>query len=255
MSTDQHTGLNPHLLAKFFALKRSADGLAWETDASKAEISVPATQASMELAMNWQSPFEGAGVESRFPALAQMAQAGMFSGVLQAIGSKLDENSNGQQTVQELQSTANQLVGKTGVTKLNSTQVFSGMPPVKIQLSVLFKAFRSPLREVEEPIRALQEWSLPQKLAADGVIAELIRSGGDLLTLMPSDVPLCVGLSYKGRIFRPMVIESITDPLEAPIDNNGHRVSALIQLTLCSLTALDKADWRGTYQWQKTQLG
>lgn len=252
--TDQHTGLNPHLLAEFFALKRSADGQAWEVDARKPRIAAPATQASMELAMTWQSPFEGAGVESRFPALAQMAQAGIFTGLLQAIGGKLEEGGSAQKSVSELQDTAKQLVGKTGVTKLNSTQVFSGMPPVKVQLSVLFKAFSDPAAEVEEPLRRLQEWALPQHLAKDGVLAELIKSGGDLLTLMPSDVPLCVGLTYKGRQFRPMVIESFTDPLDAPIDRRGRRISALVQLTLCSLTALDAKDWGDTYQWRQTKL-
>lgn len=254
MTTHQHTGLNRHLLAELYALKRSADGKAWEVDAAKPRIVVPVTQASMELALTWQSPFEGAGVESRFPALAQMAQAGMFSPLLQAIGSKLEEGSEARKAIDDADKAAQQLVGMTGITKFNSTQVFSGMPPVKVQLSVLFKAFRDPLAEVEAPLRRLQEWALPQELASDGVLSELVKSGGDVLTLMPSKVPLCVGLTYKGRQFRPMVIESITDPLDAPIDANGRRVSALVPLTLCSLTALDAKDWGDTYQWRQATI-
>lgn len=253
------TGLNKHLLAEFHALKRSADGKAWEVDSTQPRISAPVTQASMELAMTWQSPFEGAGVEAAFPELAQMAQAGMFAPVIQAIGGKLEAGKDEEEAkaVRERwgswAAASNELVGKTGVTKLNSTQVFSGMPPVKIQLSVLFKAYREPVKEVEEPIRRLQEWAVPQYLAPDGVLSELIQNTS-VVSLMPSHVPLCVGLTYKGRLFRPMVIENITDPLDAPIDEHGRRVSALIQLTLCSLTAWDRTDWGNTYKWRQAGL-
>lgn len=254
------TGMNKNLLAEFHALRRSADGKAWEVNNKVAKISAPVTQASMELAMTWQSPFEGAGVESRFPELAQMAQAGMFAPLLHAIGGKLEASADEKEakSIRDRWSSwaaaSNQLVGKTGVTKLNSTQVFSGMPPVKVQLSVLFRAFRDPLTEVEEPLRRLQEWALPQYLAPDGVLSELIKNTS-VVALMPSDVPLCVSLTYKGRQFRPMVIENITDPLDAPIDENGRRVSAVVQLTLCSLTALDRNDWGGTYKWRNASLG
>ena len=238
------TGLNPHLLARFYPLKRSGDGAAWERDTSVAEISAPLTQASMELAMNWQSPFEGAGVESRFPAIAQMAQAGAFAPLLKAIGEKIEAAKG---VTDGLSETAKQMVGRSGVTKLNSTQVFSGMPPVKIQVTAYFAAYRDPAAEVEKPIRTLQEWALPQELAPDGPGAEFIKSGFDLLSLMPSKVPLCIGMVYKGRDFKPMVIESISDPLDAPIDSNGRRISAAVQITLCSLTALDRNDWGKTY--------
>jgi hypothetical protein len=243
------TGLSQHLVASFFPLKRSSDGVAWERDNTIAAVSAPLTQASMELAVTWQSPFEGAGVESRFPALAQMAQAGMFSGVLNAIGSRIPDNMvKTKEFVEDIEKSSRQLVGRSGVTKLNSTQVFSGMPPVKIQVTALFKAFMDPQAEVETPLRRLQEWVLPQELAKDGVLAEFIKSGGDLLTLMPSKTPLCIGFAYKTRTFQPMVVESISDPLDAPIDKDGRRISAVVQMTLCSLTALDKADWSGTYR-------
>lgn len=241
------TGLNDHLIAKFFPLKRSGDGAAFERDDAGGEVSAPLTQASMDLAMTWQSPFEGAGVESRFPGLAQMAQAGMFSGVLNAIKSHVKPESLTAEFIDGVNKSASQLGGRSGVTKLNSTQVFSGMPPVKIQVTAFFKAFSDPQREVEDPIRTLQEWVLPQELAPDGVMAEFIRTG-NVLSLMPSKVPLCIGFIYKNRIFSPMVVESVSDPLDAPIDDRGRRISCAVQLTLCSLTALDRKDWGNTYK-------
>ena len=245
LANQSFTGLNPLLLGRFYILKRD-ENANWVADPSEPEITAPLTQAGMELSMNWQSPFEGAGVESQFPALAQMAQAGMFRPVLAALGGKLEEGIV-KRKLDAWAKASDQLVGRSGVTKLNSTQVFSGMPPVKIQVTALFKAYRDPKSEVEMPIRTLQQWALPLELAKDGVMAEFI-SDADPLTLMPSKVPRCIGFIYKNRIFSPMVIESISDPLDAPIDRKGNRIHATLQMTLCSLTALDKNDWRDTYQ-------
>jgi hypothetical protein len=241
------TGLSPHLIASIYPMKRVGDGAAWARNDDQKPFYAPLTSATLDLSPNWQSPFEGAGVESSFPALAQMAQAGMFQGVLRAIGSKLPEGA-AKSVTDEISAKAHLLVGRTGVTKLNSTQVFSGMQPVKIQMTAFLRAFKSAVTEVEDPLQRLQEWTLPKRLAKDGVFAEFIRSGADLLTLMPSEVPTIVGFAYKGRIFQPMVIESVSDPLDAPVDRYGRRISASVQITLCSLTALDQGDWANTYK-------
>jgi hypothetical protein len=245
---DSFTGLSKHLIASIYPMKRVGDGAAWARDDEETPFEAPLTQASLDIAPNWQSPFEGAGVESSFPALAQMAQAGMFKGVLQAVGHKIPSNmERTKEFVGGIEKAASQLVGRSGVTKLNSTQVFSGMQPVKIQVTAFLRAYKLPSVEVEAPLKQLQEWTLPRKLAKDGVLAEFINSGADILALMPSEVPTIVGFAYKNRIFQPMVIESVSDPLDAPIDQNGYRISALVQITLCSLTALDRNDWNATY--------
>lgn len=247
-ASDSFTGLSPHLIASIYPMKRVGDGADWARDYDYEAFEAPLTQASLDMAVTWQSPFEGSGVESRFPALAQMAQAGMFSGVLQAVGHALPKGMERTQAlIDDLDNSAKKLVGKSGVTKLNSTQVFSGAPPVKIQVTAFLRAFRDSWREVEEPLKKLQEWTLPRHLAKDGVMAEFIKSGYDVLALMPSEVPTIVGFTYKTRIFQPMVIESVSDPLDAPIDHHGYRISAAVQITLCSLTALDRKDWGETY--------
>lgn len=247
-ASDSFTGLSPHLIASIYPMKRVGDGADWARDYDYEAFEAPLTQASLDMAVTWQSPFEGSGVESRFPALAQMSQAGMFSGVLQAVGHALPKGMERTQAlIDDLDNSAKKLVGKSGLTKLNSTQVFSGAPPVKIQVTAFLRAFRDSWREVEEPLKKLQEWTLPQELARDGVAAEFIKSGFDLLALMPSKVPQIVGFAYKTRIFQPMVIEAVSDPLDAPIDRHGYRVSAAVQITLCSLTALDRRDWGDTY--------
>ena len=51
-------------------------------------------------------------------------------------------------------------------------------------------------------------------------------------------------MTYKGRTYAPLVIESIGQPISSPVDSNGRYVELLVPMTLCSLTALDRADWK-----------
>jgi hypothetical protein len=245
---DSFTGLSKHLIASIYPMKRTGDGTVWERDNSQEPFEGPLTQATLEITPNWQSPFEGAGVESKFPELAQMSQAGLFQGVLRALGASVsEEDRKDSNKMGQLSEAARGLMGRSGVTKLNSTQVFSGMPPTKIQITAFLRAFKDPIAEVEEQLKSLQQWTLPRHLATDGVIAEFLTHKS-ILSLMPSEVPTVVGFAYKNRIFQPMVIESVSDPLDAPIDRYGHRISASVQITLCSLTAMDRADWAQTYK-------
>lgn len=242
------TGLNSHLIASIYPMKRVGDGSDWARDDSERAFEAPLTQATLEMVSNWTSPFESSGVESKFPALAQMAQSGMFRDVLYALGSHIPpENERAKEFVDGVESSARKLVGRSGVTKLNSTQVWQGAAPIKITVTAFLRAFESPVAEVEEPLKRLQSWVVPRRLAPDGVIANVIKDGATLLALMPSEVPTIVGFHYKRRIFQPMVIESCSDPLDAPISKYGNRISAAVQITLCSLTALDRRDWADTY--------
>lgn len=248
---NRYVGLSPHLICSIYPMTRTCDGTAWARDNSQDPFEAPLTQASMDITPNWQSPFESAGVESKFPELAQMSQAGLFQGVLRALGASVSEKDRKDSNLMgQLSQAARGLMGRSGVTKLNSTQVFSGIQPIKIQVTAFLRAFKDPIAEVEEPLKDLQQWALPRHLAPDGVLAEFLTHK-NVLSLMPSEVPTIVGFAYKNRIFQPMVIESVSDPLDAPIDRNGWRISATVQITLCSLTALDRADWAQTY---KTEL-
>jgi hypothetical protein len=52
-------------------------------------------------------------------------------------------------------------------------------------------------------------------------------------------------MKYKGVLYSPMVIESIGYPIGSPVDKNGNHVELAVPLTLCSLAAIDRSDWRG----------
>lgn len=55
-------------------------------------------------------------------------------------------------------------------------------------------------------------------------------------------------MTYKGRTYLPLVIESIEYNLDSPINARGSFVQMAVQMTLCSLAGIDKDDWANTYK-------
>lgn len=92
------------------------------------------------------------------------------------------------------------------------------------------------------------EWALPIELSKDGsVLARAAETAkGDMGYVegsVPSKSPTRIAMKYKGRIYSPLVIESIGQPMTSPVDKNGRYVELAIPMTLCTLTALDRNDW------------
>ncbi len=240
-------GLSPHLLAHFFEVDND-NGVWKRTDKTDpATVVAPLTEASIEMALNWQSPFEQSGPESKAPALMAMLQSGVLQPIVDAayMGRTGADGAAAQKKSGDF---LKQFEGRTGITLLNSTQVFSGMAPVKFQVVAVFRAWSDPVKEVEEPVAKLMEWALPVELSKDGsVLARLAKTAkgeiGFIEALMPSRAPVRVAMKYKGRTYFPLVIESIGQPLNAPVDRNGRFVEQLIPMTLCTLTAVDRGIW------------
>lgn len=208
-------------------------------------------EGSLEIQQNWQSPFENTGPETKAPALAGMLQSGSLVPVLNALqaispfkdGPVSDTLNAGSD---KLKSIMRDLEGRTGITKLNSRQVFSGMPPVKINLTLHFRAMSDPLKEVEAPLTRLLEWIFPQELAADGILSEVLQTTQDvdsfIKALFPSKAPKLLGFTYAGRTFSPMVIESVNFPLDSPKNSQGYYIDLPVQVSMATLTALDRPD-------------
>jgi len=248
----QWLGLNPNLLCHIYPVDYSGTRIAGS------EVVAPLVDGgTLEASFNWQSPFENAGTESKAPMLAAMLQ----SGAIQPVLSSLTAAASGTGTaagnavasgIGSLSASAKEFEGKTGITKLNSTQIFSGMPPIKLSITLVFRAFANARAEVMKPYEQLWRWALPQELARDGAIAGLIKTATSqdqkdvkdyLHALMPSRAPMLVGIQYKKRILAPMVIESISEPLDSPITETGDYARLLIPITISTLSALDKNDW------------
>jgi hypothetical protein len=232
----QWDGLSPHLLASFYEVEHIGQTHDWARVQNSPVVRAPLTESNLEVALGWHSPFEGNSFVD--PKLSTMLQSGALQ--LQPVTNFMDN-----------------FDGRASITKLNSTQMFAGMPPVKITVTALFRAWSDPAKEVEAPFDQLMKWALPQHLEPDDWtrlkgVGRNVSSGKTMLETLkdaaaqfalPSQAPVKIGLTYKGRDYYPLVIESIAAPLSSPIDKNGNFVELLVPMALCSLTAIDRDDW------------
>lgn len=234
-------GINPNLVATFYEVDHKGEPV----DESARVRCLFVDDANLEATLNWQSPFDGAGPEARAPTLAAMLQSGAIQPLAERFG-------GAGEAVKEVSETAR---GRTGITKLNSTQVFSGMPPLRIQATIMLRAWRDPGSEVEEPLDQLMAWALPRELAPEGTLltaaVDWVREGdrdvnGFVEAAMPSFAPSMLALRYKGRAYAPLVIETIGVPLNSPSDRYGRFVQIQLPVTLSSLTAWDRRDWENS---------
>jgi hypothetical protein len=225
------TGLNKNLIAVFFVCDNKGKSIGSDV------VCAPLTEASCDITFGWSSPFENSGADSKAPALSAMLQSGSLKETIDSLGGS-----------SEAKGVLQEAVGRTGITKLNSTQIFTGMQPVKISVTLLFRAWSSPKKEVEDPINKLMQWSLPRKLAKDGATVNAVKAAQGKQSMieaaLPSETPQFIGMTYKGKTYAPLVIESISNPLNNLIDKNGNRVEVVLPMSLGSLTAWDANDWK-----------
>lgn len=239
--------LSPLLLARVFVCNSSGAADMQEF----AGVYGAMTEGSVSIQQNWQSPFENTGPETKAPALAGMLQSGSAIPVLNAlqavspfkdgaVSDALNASSD------KLKSVMRSLEGRTGITKLNSRQVFSGMPPVKFTATIRFRAIADAQKEVMAPLARLLEWTFPQQLAEDGILSEVLQTTKDIdsfiKALFPSTAPKLLGLTYGGSTYAPVVIENVDYPLDAPKDAYGNFIDLPVQIAFATLTALDRPD-------------
>ncbi|GAA5003194.1 hypothetical protein GCM10023206_06670 [Acinetobacter puyangensis] len=204
------------------------------------------TDGDMSIESQWQTPFENSNPENKLPTL----MAGIQSGEMLEAGGKVVSNLAGDyakkitDAIDPLTSTLrnglNGLVGKTNLTKVNTQQVFLSTASVRLSLSLSFIAIKDAREEVEKPISILQQWALPKFLYDDSLITSVSKDG--LSGLYPSEIPPFVSLTLHGKTYKPLIIESVHAPLNAPIDSNGNRLAVTVQVNVITLTAWDKQD-------------
>lgn len=244
-------GLSDNLIASFYEVERDtqAENAAntnggmrpqiWRKKEDSETVCAPLTDIELSADLKWESPFDSANPENKAPTALAALQSGMLMDFAQAV---LPEGG----VSQKLQGWLSDFQGRTGVTKLNSTQVFLGLAPLKISCTAHFRAWREAFEEVEKPLNQLMSWALPEELSKDGsLIARLAAKGNKSVEslLMPSLAPSILSLTYKGRTYSPLVIESIGMPLSSPINSQGHFVQMSVQMTLTTLNAIDRNDW------------
>lgn len=232
-------GLSPHLLASFFEVRQetTADGKSffWARHPDSVEVIAPITDAHAEISLSWRSPFEDAGPDQKFSSLSGLIQGGILSQLLSELGTKFDST-----TLRSLADRSRQYEGATNFSRLNSLQVFTGMPPLKLPVTAHFRAMKDARVEVKSPVDQLVRWSLPQELAEFGPAGEAIsgRPG-----LFPSTAPAKVGLRYGDLLLMPLVIESISVPVSGQRTRDGVLAYAAVTMQIATLAALDSRDW------------
>ena len=250
-------GLNESLLATLYPVNQQGYPLAEEFS-----VVAPPTDGNIELTANWQSPFEQSGTENKAPFITQMLQSGTLQSYAETfLGKGSDEgggNGWGARISQEITDFSRSGQGRSGMTKLNSTQIFTGAAPIKIPLTLHFRAFDDPEQEVQAPIDQLARWTLARSLAPSGNLVSAIQNfkqgQGFLKSLLPSLAPQMVALSYGRYTFAPLVIESMSHPITGPRTADGAILNVAVAVTLSSLTALDANDWDRVRRGQPTRL-
>lgn len=262
--------LAPFLIAELFEVSTDPDKPAeFGQQIGDTVVYAPIQEgAQISMQFNWQSPFEHMGPESKLPALSAMLQ----SGTLQAFGNGAEGAAESRTRSDSFtgralglfdsaQSEAGAALanigraarGRTGITRLNSTQTFSGAPPAKISMTLLFRAWKNAQTEVEDHINQIRAWAMPKELSdfgALGVIAAGQETGGETGTakfinaIFPSLAPTVIGMRYRNRQFPPMVIEGIEEPLTSPSDSDGRSVEVALPISVGFLTALDVSDMK-----------
>jgi len=248
--------LSDHLIVHFRAVDYDGKPIPGEPEI----IGPIEMDAAHEMGFNWQSSFEQTGPESKAPAITAMLQAGALTPLTNSIanaalsvatasgsaGVRSLFNSVGTE-LKGITTDLKDLRGSTGITKINSTQIFSGSAPSKISCRLLFRAWSDPVKEVEAPLRKLMEWATPQYLSPNPVLAQLVVGNkvtkkGIVGYLLPSTAPLLVSFRYGQHYFQKMVIESISEPLTSPRDKNGHYTECSVGLTLATLKSPERKD-------------
>jgi len=263
--SSQWGGLSNHLIASFYEVDRHGDTIK-DADGNPVNIIVraPLTDGDLDISLNWQGAFEEMS-GNKASTIFAMLQAGAIQPVIDAfqpdVVGKAVASVAGDQAgnavsdgiayaQQQSGKFLKQFEGRTGITKLNSNQVFSGMPPIKFQVTALFRAWSDPISEVEAPVNQLITWALPKQLADDSLVTERIKAvmqnrtvENAINALLPSKSPCLIVMKYKGRTYAPLVIEAVRLPLSSSIDSNGHFIERLVTITICSLAAWDRDDW------------
>lgn len=247
--SSNYGSLNPNLIANFTQCDK--DGAPIDGGASfKAAVK----EGSVEQSFNWASPFENMSAESEKMSLMGLAQTGGIADLSQALG-LIGESSEEKNSDNKFQAFSDAVEGRSGITKLNSTQVYSGHSPLKVSMTLIFRAWQDPQSEVAAPYQALLKMAYPAELAEtalhsasdavknsdeSGSMSDVAKNVG-YATFFPSLAPKYVKLSYKGETYPPMVIESISKPLDAPYSPMGD-IFLEVQVSLQSLRSMDFAD-------------
>lgn len=260
-------GLNPKLIAYVRPIvEGNIEGgqgeQTYSADASQPIVAALFEDAEFTVESQYSTPFESSNPEGRLPNLMGMIQSGQanaafyslmaassdpsgFSGAIADGVAAIGEFSGATDVFKKAESSINGLKGRSNFTKLNSRQIYTSSNSVRISGTLVFQAWANAKAEVEDALDVLQQWASPTKLSAESLLVAAVTEGISE-GLFPSVIPPLVQLQYGGKTYKPMVIESVSAPITAPMNANGDRIAIRAQVTFLSLNAWDKNDISNT---------
>ena len=262
----QEKGLNPKLIASIRpVIEGNIEGgqgeQTYSVDSSQPIVAALLEDADFSIEAQYSTPFESSNPEGRWPNLMGMIQSGQtnaafysffaiandptsFAGTAADVASSIGEftglTDKAKTAFSSMESGLNGLKDRSNFTKLNSRQVYTSSNSVRISGTLVFQAWANAKAEVEDAINLLQQWASPAKLSEQSLLVSGANDG--LEGMFPSIIPPLVQLQYGGKLYKPMVIESVSAPITAPMNANGDRIAVRAQVTFLSLNAWDKAD-------------
>lgn len=251
--------INKNLLAQIYTVDRHG------TRTGDITVECAITEGNFDLANQYSSPFSDKNIDQKYPTLMGAIQsgvgleslgtiaqltadvtntaikkvAGSDNKLLASLGQSINSLENQLSQAFEgslidtiIEKTGQKIVsleGKSNLTKVNSTMVYVSTEPIRLQLTLFFRAWENAKLEVEKPLKQLQQWALPVKL------------GESLLTdgLFPSTAPPFIAITHAGNTYLPLLIESMSTPLVTERDSHMNRLAATVTLSLVSRTAWD----------------
>lgn len=244
-SLEGENKLNKHLLAYIRLFEPTAE--------EPFQVCVLLEDAEFALENQYSTPFENSNPEGRMPNLMGMIQSGQMItsltdviniGGFSAPSSQDSENGSAPQDKGMLGQVFDKLEGLKGrstFTKLNSQQIYTSSNSVKISATLVLSAWRNAHLEVERALQKLQEWATPKKLADKSALMSGLQQK-TLEGFFPSIIPPTVSLVYGGKTYEPLVIESLSAPITAPMTADGSRIAVKCQVSFSSEKAWDKSD-------------
>lgn len=210
------------------------------------------TDGDKSIESQWQTPFENSNPELKMPMLmanlqtGQMLQAAATLGENSPFISALSDMASGPLATAE--NALKSVEGRTNLTKVNTTQVFLSTSSVRLNLSIFFLAFSDARTEVEDKIMQLEAWSVPVSLSSESTLQNVVNDSNTTLeSLFSGVIPPFVSLTTHGKTYKPFIIESVSAPIVAPIDEKGNRLSLAVNISLLSRTAWDSKDIYSLY--------
>ena len=206
-------------------------------------VKFPIVDGHTEFVSTWISPFESQTPDAGLGTFGSMLQVGGFLPIMNALQRQSQSGGATYNAVDAVKKQAAELIGATSITKLNSTQVNTGAPPLKHTFTAVFRALKDPQKEVVDPVDQLISWALPELLAEDGALTNLANGGNVIRSIFPSKSPSIVAFSYAGETWPTMVIESIGRPLTVARDAQGRPLLTKLSMQVSTLSALDREDY------------